>query len=71
MPGKVIRLAVAAGAEVEAGAVVAVLEAMKMEHELLAPAAGTVAELLVAEGDQVDAGAALAVIDPPPEPWVT
>ncbi|HEX2387474.1 MAG TPA: biotin carboxylase N-terminal domain-containing protein [Solirubrobacterales bacterium] len=62
MPGKVIRLAVAAGAEVEAGALVAVLEAMKMEHELLAPAAGTVAELLVAEGDQVDAGAALVVI---------
>ena len=62
MPGKVIKLAVAAGAEVEAGALVAVLEAMKMEHELLAPAAGTVAELLVAEGDQVDAGAALVVI---------
>ena len=68
MPGKVIKLAVAAGAEVEAGALVAVLEAMKMEHELLAPAAGTVAELLVAEGDQVDAGAALVVIDLPP--WV-
>jgi biotin carboxyl carrier protein len=34
-----------------------------MEHELLAPAAGTVSELLVAEGDQVDAGAALAVIE--------
>ena len=66
MPGKVIRLAVAAGAEVETGALVAVLEAMKMEHELLAPAAGTVAELLVAEGDQVDAGAALVVIDPAP-----
>jgi len=35
-----------------------------MEHELLAPAAGTVAVVHVAEGDQVDAGAALAVIDP-------
>ncbi|HET6831343.1 MAG TPA: biotin carboxylase N-terminal domain-containing protein [Solirubrobacterales bacterium] len=64
MPGRVIRLAVTEGAAVEEGAVVAVLEAMKMEHELLAPSAGTVAELHVAEGDQVDAGAPLAVIDP-------
>ncbi|GIK76754.1 MAG: putative acetyl/propionyl carboxylase alpha subunit AccA2 [Actinomycetes bacterium] len=64
MPGRVIRLAVTEGADVEEGALVAVLEAMKMEHELLAPAAGTVASLHVAEGDQVDAGAALAVIDP-------
>jgi biotin carboxyl carrier protein len=63
MPGKVIKLAVAEGAEVAAGDVLVVLEAMKMEHELLAPAAGTVSELLVAEGDQVDAGAALAVIE--------
>jgi propionyl-CoA carboxylase alpha chain len=60
----VIRLAVTEGAAVEAGSVVAVLEAMKMEHELLAPAAGTVAAVHVTEGDQVDAGAALAVIDP-------
>ena len=65
MPGKVLKLTVAAGAEVEAGDVLVVLEAMKMEHELVAPAAGTVAELRVAEGDQVDAGTALAVIDAP------
>jgi len=63
MPGRVIRLAVTEGADVEEGALVAVLEAMKMEHELLAPAAGTVAALHVAEGDQVDAGAPLAVIE--------
>jgi len=62
MPGKVIKLAVEAGAVVEAGDVLVVLEAMKMEHELVAPTAGTVAELKVGEGDQVDAGAALAVI---------
>ena len=42
---------------------VVVLEAMKMEHELTAPAAGTVAELRVAEGDQVDAGTPLGVIE--------
>jgi len=64
MPGRVIKLAVDAGAAVEEGALVAVLEAMKMEHELLAPAAGTVAALYVAAGDQVDAGAPLAVIEP-------
>ena len=63
MPGKVIKLEVEAGAKVEAGQVVIVLEAMKMEHELTAPAAGTVSELRVAEGDQVEAGAPLAVIE--------
>ncbi|MCB0876248.1 MAG: acetyl/propionyl-CoA carboxylase subunit alpha [Solirubrobacterales bacterium] len=63
MPGKVIKLAVAAGAEVEAGDVVVVLEAMKMEHELTAPSAGTVSAVAVGEGDQVDAGTPLAVID--------
>jgi acyl-CoA carboxylase subunit alpha len=62
MPGRVIKLAVAAGDEVSTGDVLIVLEAMKMEHELVAPADGTVAELRVAEGDQVDAGSALAVI---------
>ena len=41
MPGKVIKLAVETGAEVEAGDVLVVLEAMKMEHELTAPASGT------------------------------
>ena len=64
MPGKVIKLAVSEGAEVEAGDVLVVLEAMKMEHELTAPAAGTLEELRVAEGDQVEAGAPLAVIEP-------
>ena len=63
MPGKVIKLAVAEGAEVEAGDVLVVLEAMKMEHELTAPSAGTVAELRVAEGDQVESGAPLAVVE--------
>ena len=41
---------------------VAVLEAMKMEHELTAPAAGTLDELRVAEGDQVESGAVIGVI---------
>ena len=63
MPGKVIKVAAEAGASVEVGDVLIVLEAMKMEHELTAPAAGTLSELRVAEGDQVEAGAALAVIE--------
>ncbi|MFN8113831.1 MAG: biotin carboxylase N-terminal domain-containing protein [Solirubrobacterales bacterium] len=63
MPGKVIKLAVAEGAEVEAGDVIVVLEAMKMEHELTTTASGKVSSLAVAEGDQVDAGTPLAVID--------
>ena len=63
MPGKVIRLAVAVGETVEAGALVAVLEAMKMEHELTAPGSGIVAEVLVSEGDQLEPGAPIAVIE--------
>jgi propionyl-CoA carboxylase alpha chain len=39
-----------------------VIEAMKMEHEIVAPVAGPLEEMRVAEGDQVDAGAILAVI---------
>jgi propionyl-CoA carboxylase alpha chain len=65
MPGKVIKLAVEAGAEVAAGDVLVVLEAMKMEHELTAPAAGVVTEVRVSEGDQVESGMALAVIEAP------
>jgi biotin carboxyl carrier protein len=64
MPGRVIKLAVAEGETVEVGAVLIVLEAMKMEHELTAPAAGVVSDLRVAEGDQVEAGSPLALIEP-------
>lgn len=50
------------GAGVTAGTPLLVLEAMKMEHEIVAPADGTVDELPVAAGDQVSAGQVLAVI---------
>ncbi len=63
MPGRVIRLARAAGEPVERGDVIAVLEAMKMEHELAAPAAGTLSELRVGEGEQVESGAVIGIID--------
>ncbi|WP_280235546.1 biotin carboxylase N-terminal domain-containing protein [Nocardia cyriacigeorgica] len=61
MPGSVIAVVVEPGAEVAAGAPVVVVEAMKMEHSLTAPAAGTV-ELLVRPGDQVSLDQVLATI---------
>ncbi len=62
MPGTVLRVLAEAGAEVTAGTPLLVLEAMKMEHEIVAPADGTLDELPVAAGDQVAAGQVLAVI---------
>ncbi|OSZ63844.1 acetyl/propionyl/methylcrotonyl-CoA carboxylase subunit alpha [Hydrogenophaga sp. IBVHS2] len=59
MPGKVLSFAVKAGDAVRQGQPLAVMEAMKMEHTITAPADGTVAELLYAPGDQVAEGAAL------------
>jgi acyl-CoA carboxylase subunit alpha len=63
MPGTVLRVAVAEGDTVLPGQVVAVLEAMKMEHTLLAAAAGRVAEVRVRPGQQLDAGAVVAVVE--------
>ena len=59
MPGKVLSFAVKNGDKVKKGQALAVLEAMKMEHTIAAPADGTVAELLYAPGDQVTEGAEL------------
>ena len=59
MPGKVVSFAVKAGDVVKKGQALAVMEAMKMEHTIAAPADGTVAELLFAPGDQVSEGAEL------------
>ena len=59
MPGKVVSFAVKAGDAVTKGQALAVMEAMKMEHTIAAPADGTVAELLFAPGDQVTEGAEL------------
>jgi propionyl-CoA carboxylase alpha chain len=63
MPGRVIRVVAVTGASVAAGAVVVVLEAMKMEHQVTAPRDGTLLEVRVKEGQQVDAGQVLAVLD--------
>ncbi len=62
MPGKVTKLEVAEGDTVQAGQVLLVMEAMKMEHNVQAPEDGVVRELLVAEGEQVDADQLLAVV---------
>jgi biotin carboxyl carrier protein len=59
MPGRIVRVLVAAGAEVEAGAPLLVIEAMKMENELRASHAGKVAEVVVRSGDAVEGGAKL------------
>jgi biotin carboxyl carrier protein len=62
MPGRVVRVLVAAGADVEAGQGLVVVEAMKMENELRAPRGGRLSEVVVREGQAVEAGALLAVI---------
>jgi 3-methylcrotonyl-CoA carboxylase alpha subunit len=59
MPGKVIAISAAAGARVARGTPILVMEAMKMEHTIVAPADGVVAELLYGVGDQVAEGAEL------------
>ena len=63
MPGKVIALIAAEGAVVEKGAPLLILEAMKMEHTITAPAAGTVKGFRFAVGDQVGDGAELVEFD--------
>jgi len=64
MPGKVVRVLVQVGDRVHARQPMVVIEAMKMENELRASRAGTVAELAVREGQSVEAGALLLVIVP-------
>jgi 3-methylcrotonyl-CoA carboxylase alpha subunit len=63
MPGKVVSFAVKAGDAVKKGQALAVMEAMKMEHTIAAPADGVVAELLFAPGDQVTEGAELLKLE--------
>ncbi len=57
-----LKVAVEKGAEVEQGALICVIEAMKMENEITAPSAGTIEELSVAEGGAITTGDAIAVI---------
>jgi biotin carboxyl carrier protein len=63
MPGKVVRVHVEAGATVEKGVGVVVVEAIKMQNEMKAPRAGVVVSLNVKPGDTVNAGDVLAVLE--------
>ncbi len=62
MPGPILDVKVAAGAAVKKGDVLMILEAMKMENEILAPCDGTVAALNVSKGTTVETGTVLCVI---------
>jgi len=64
MPGKLIAIHAAAGARVERGTPLLVMEAMKMEHTIVAPSDGVVSEVLYAVGDQVVEGAELVRFSP-------
>jgi len=63
MPGKVVRLLVEEGEEIEAGTGVVVVEAMKMQNEMKSPKKGRVVTLKVATGETVNAGEVLAIIE--------
>ena len=63
MPGTILDVKVAAGAAVKAGDVLCILEAMKMENEIVAPQDGTIASIDTAKGASVETGAVLATMN--------
>lgn len=63
MPGKILGVKASVGQEVKRGDVVLILEAMKMENEVVAPEDGTIASISVAVGDTVEAGDVLATLN--------
>jgi biotin carboxyl carrier protein len=63
MPGKVVRILVSAGVEVEAGAGILVVEAMKMQNELKSPKKGTIQKIFVSQGATVNSGDVLAIVE--------
>lgn len=62
MPGNILKVEVKQGDAVKAGQLLIILEAMKMENEIVAPRDGTVAQVVVKVGDKVDTGSALIVL---------
>lgn len=62
MPGKILSITAAVGQRVSAGQCLMVLEAMKMENEMVAPRDGTVKQILVSQGTMVNTGDVLAVL---------
>ena len=63
MPGNVLKVNVKVGDTVAEGQAVAVLEAMKMENDIVAPSAGTVASVNVSVGDAIDTGAVIVTLN--------
>lgn len=63
MPGNILDVKIANGASVKKGDVIMVLEAMKMENDIVAPQDGTVASINVNKGDTVEAGQTLATLN--------
>jgi biotin carboxyl carrier protein len=63
MPGKIVRILMAQGSEVDAGTGVLVVEAMKMQNEVKSPKKGTIQKILVTEGAAVNAGDVLAIVE--------
>ena len=62
MPGNIVKVNVKAGQAVKSGEVLAVLEAMKMENEIMAPHDATVVQVLVDVGSKVDTGTPIIVL---------
>lgn len=63
MPGKVVGVKASVGQAVKKGDTILVLEAMKMENDIVAPQDGTVASINVSTGDSVESGAVLATLN--------
>lgn len=62
MPGNILRVEVNQGDTVKAGQILVILEAMKMENEIVAPKDGTVAQVVTSKGAVVDTGSPLVII---------
>ena len=62
LPGNILKVNVTQGQAVKEGEVLCILEAMKMENEIMAPKAGTINQVLVSKGSKVDTGTPLIVI---------
>ena len=62
MPGTILKVNAAEGQAVKAGDVLFILEAMKMENEIVAPCDGTVKQILASKGSTVDTDQILAVL---------
>ena len=63
MPGNILDIKVSNGASVKAGDVLVILEAMKMENDIVAPQDGTVASINVNKGDTVEAGQTIITLN--------